>query len=347
MEVGLFIIHALMGALLAGHGAQKLFGIQLAASAERRRRHTRRASSGLTVGSSAAVARTSVRFPLSRARRLSGGVGCHSGEVAVCRAGDMSPNAGRRDVLKRKRPTCPDCRAGHHRRHRPWWARASPTLDPGMGRPWLLLSLSLVGALGGCDLPVDLDEESEGLEALQAARAKARAARYLVVLDEACCNRDGRPVHQRLQFAPGLTVISQNGRLVLWARRDVEYTLRRDGGCYERHTEFSRGDLREVRRTTVVPYEVDEAVARKVGSRTLIRWQVHQGVDSPGIEGQLSLDPRGRPEKGRERTMRWGAKPPSHWIARRYRFPSRLRLAAPRPSCTERAARRDAPARAP
>jgi hypothetical protein len=69
MEVGLFIIHALMGALLAGHGAQKLFGIQLAASAERRRRHTRRASSGLTVGSSAAVARTSVRFPLSRARR--------------------------------------------------------------------------------------------------------------------------------------------------------------------------------------------------------------------------------------------------------------------------------------
>lgn len=27
MEVGLFIIHALIGALLAGHGAQKLFGI--------------------------------------------------------------------------------------------------------------------------------------------------------------------------------------------------------------------------------------------------------------------------------------------------------------------------------
>lgn len=47
-----------------------------------------------------------------------------------------------------------------------------------MSGRWLLLSLSLVGALGGCDLPVGSNEESEGLKALQAAPEKADAARF-------------------------------------------------------------------------------------------------------------------------------------------------------------------------
>jgi hypothetical protein len=184
-----------------------------------------------------------------------------------------------------------------------------------MGSWWLLPPLGLVGMLGACVLPGGSDGEVDGLEALRAARAEARAACYLVVRDEACCNREGRAVHQGMRFAPGLTVISQNGRLVLWARRDVAYTLRRDRGCYERQTQFSRGDLREVRRTTVVPYEVDEARVRTIGGRTLIRWQVDQGIDSPGIEGRLRLDRSGRPAEGRERTMRWG---PSRRAAGRF-----------------------------
>jgi hypothetical protein len=61
-----------------------------------------------------------------------------------------------------------------------------------MGRPWLLLSLGLAAALGGCDLRLGSNEESEGLAALQAAREKADTARYLVALDTACCDRDGR-----------------------------------------------------------------------------------------------------------------------------------------------------------
>jgi hypothetical protein len=46
-----------------------------------------------------------------------------------------------------------------------------------------------VGALGGCDLPVGSNAESEGLGELQAAREKADAARNLVALDTACCDR--------------------------------------------------------------------------------------------------------------------------------------------------------------
>jgi hypothetical protein len=64
------------------------------------------------------------------------------------------------------------------------------------GRPWLLLSLGLVAALGGCDLRLGSNEESDGLESLQAAREKADAARYLVALDTACCDRDGNRLSQ-------------------------------------------------------------------------------------------------------------------------------------------------------
>jgi hypothetical protein len=120
-----------------------------------------------------------------------------------------------------------------------------------MSRRWLLLSLSLVGALGGCDLPAGSNEESEGLEALQAAREQADAARYLVALDTACCDRDGNRLSQRLQFGPRMTQIWQNGRVVGWQRlapgaarreRDVSYSLRHGRGCYDRHTagEFER-----------------------------------------------------------------------------------------------------------
>ena len=106
----------------------------------------------------------------------------------------------------------------------------------------LLLSLSLVGALGGCDLPPGSNDGSEGLEALQAAREKADAARYLVALDIACCDRDGNPVSQRLLFATRLTQISQDGRVVLWQRlapggagreSELSYSLRHGRGCYD------------------------------------------------------------------------------------------------------------------
>jgi hypothetical protein len=56
----------------------------------------------------------------------------------------------------------------------------------------LLLSLVLVAALGGCDPRIGSNEESKRLAALQAAREKADTARYLVALDTACCDRDGR-----------------------------------------------------------------------------------------------------------------------------------------------------------
>jgi hypothetical protein len=101
-----------------------------------------------------------------------------------------------------------------------------------------------VGALGGCDLPFESDGESEGLEALRAARATADAARYLVAVDTDGFDREGNRLTQRLEFAPRLTRIWQKGRVVLWERlaprgasreRDVSYSLRHGRGCYDRH----------------------------------------------------------------------------------------------------------------
>ena len=164
----------------------------------------------------------------------------------------------------------------------------------------------------------------DGSELLEQARAKARGAPYLVV--------DG-PRTQRLELTPRVTVISQRGRVMLWSRREVEYALRPVLRCYERHTEFSRGDIAETRRDTVVPYEVDAARVDTVGGRKVIHWHVDQESEAAGIEGVITLRRDGAPALARERTMRWGAIPPSRWYVRSYRYPSRLSVPVPGPAC--------------
>jgi hypothetical protein len=164
----------------------------------------------------------------------------------------------------------------------------------------------------------------DGSEQLERARAKARSAPYLVV--------EG-PQTQRLELTPRVTVISQHGRAMLWSRRDVEYALRPVLRCYERNTEFSRGDIAETRRDTVVPYDVDSARLDTVDGRKVIRWRVDQEDEAAGIEGSLTLRRDGAPVLARERTMRWGAIEPSRWYVRRYRYPDRLNVPVPGPAC--------------
>lgn len=191
---------------------------------------------------------------------------------------------------------------------------------------------ALMVAVPGCAGSDESGRRPEGLEVLERARAKARSAPYLVVAG---------PLGQRLERTPRVTVIWEGGRLRLWARRDVEYTLRRGGDCYERHSDFNRGDIAEIRRNTVVPYEVDQASIHTVGGRTVIRWRVRQEGDTPGNEGKLGLHRDGRPAVSRERTMRWGARRASRWLVRRYGYPSRLSVPPPRPPCRERSGTRE------
>ena len=208
-----------------------------------------------------------------------------------------------------------------------------------MSRLWLLLSLSLVGALGGCDLSLGSNEESEGLEALHAARDKADAARYLVALDTACCDRDGNRLSQRLQFAPRLTKVWQNGRVVLWqrlapasARQERAYFLRHGRGCYDRHTagEFERTGVIEMRRGIVVPQElIDDAELTESRGRTFIRLRGPISERGTRVEGRLYLDRAGRPARKLERVAFVSRRPPRRWYERRYRYPDRLDLGTP------------------
>jgi hypothetical protein len=188
-----------------------------------------------------------------------------------------------------------------------------------------LLSLGVAIALGSCGGCEDSSENSEGLEALQAARAKARAARYLVAVD------DGG---QRIEFAPGVTVISRRGRVLLWARRDVEYALSTGRGCYERHTDFERADLVEVRRDIVVPQAlIDEAELAESGGHPLIRWRGPVNERGSQVEGRLYLDRARRPVLKRERIV-WAVRHPrGGWLDRRYRYPANLDLDPPEPRC--------------
>jgi hypothetical protein len=193
-----------------------------------------------------------------------------------------------------------------------------------MGSRHLLGLCVLSVAVPGCAGSDASTPRPDGPELLERARAKARGAPYLVV--------DG-PRTQRLQLTPRVTVISQRGRVMLWSRRDVEYALRPALRCYERYTEFSRGDIAETRRDTVVPYEVDAASVHTVGGRKVIRWRVDQESEAAGMEGSLALRRDGAPALARERTVRWGAIPPSRWYVRRYRYPSRLSVPVPVPAC--------------
>jgi hypothetical protein len=193
-----------------------------------------------------------------------------------------------------------------------------------MGHRHILGLCVLSVAVPGCAGSDASTARRDGSELLEQARAKARGAPYLVV--------DG-PRTQRLELTPRVTVISQRGRVMLWSRRDVEYALRPVLRCYERHTEFSRGDIAETRRDTVVPYEVDAASVETVGGRTVVRWRVDQESEAAGIEGVVTLRRDGAPALARERSRRWGAIPPSGWYVRRYRYPSRLSVPVPGPAC--------------
>jgi hypothetical protein len=198
-----------------------------------------------------------------------------------------------------------------------------------MGR-WLLLSLGLVVAVGGCDLPVGSDDGSDALEALQAARREGRAARYLVVQDSGGVDSAGRRLRQRISFAPGLTVISRNRRVVLWERRDVSYLWRSGRRCYDRHTEFEHGDLIEMRRDIVVAAAlVDEAELVDSDHRTVVRWRGPIAERGYRVEGRLYLDRVGRPVLKRERTAWAGGRPYGPRYERRYRYPARLDLGRP------------------
>jgi hypothetical protein len=186
----------------------------------------------------------------------------------------------------------------------------------------LLLSLAalsvMVVACGGSG-----GEGSEGLRALRQARLKARSARFVVVLQ-------GQGL--RLELTPRLTVTSRRGRILNWETADVEYTPRRGRDCYERYTEFLHADTLEVRRNIVAP-KVDEARVERANGRTVIRWRIPRAVDAAAREGEVYLDRRGRPVLTRERSLRWGAIPPSRWSAARFRYPTRLEVPPPGPRC--------------
>jgi hypothetical protein len=183
-----------------------------------------------------------------------------------------------------------------------------------MSRLRAALALGLIGALGGCDVPGGSGDDA--LEVLRSARARARAAPYLTVFD-----KGGRSV----QFAPGLTVIRRNGDLLVWERRDVSYTLRKDRGCYDRTTEFLRADARELRRDIVVPEALIED-AELAGSKDHreIHWHGPRAEEGYRVEGIVYLDRAGRPVRKRERTSSLSGRPLDPWVERRYRYPSGL-----------------------
>jgi hypothetical protein len=195
-----------------------------------------------------------------------------------------------------------------------------------MSRLRVALVVGLAGALGGCDLPGGSGDDA--LEALQAARARARAAPYLTVVD-----KGGRSV----QFAPGLTVIWRNGDVVVWERRDVSYTLRKDRRCYDRTTEFERADARELRRDIVVPKAlIEDAELAGPEDHREIRWHGPRAEEGYRVEGILYLDRTGRPVRKRERTRSLSGRPLDPWLERRYRYPSSLAVEhhPPGPRCT-------------
>jgi hypothetical protein len=204
-----------------------------------------------------------------------------------------------------------------------------------VGRSRLLLSLGLAGAICGCDLPGGASAGPNGREALESARTKAQSARYLVVLDDVGVGREGRRPRQRLEFSPGLTVISQNGRVLLWESRDVSYTLRKRPRCYDRSTHFERADAVELKRDIVVPRgllsraELDESRGRPV-----IRWRGPVTERGYRVEGLVQLDEAGRAVLKRERVTWLGRGRRGNSYERRYRYPARLKLGPPpRPRC--------------
>jgi hypothetical protein len=186
-----------------------------------------------------------------------------------------------------------------------------------MSRLRVALAIGLAGSLGGCDLP---GSGADALDVLKEARAKARAAPYLTVVGHG----------QSTQFAPGLTVISRHGTILVWETKNVSYIRSKQRDCYMRSTEFERADDVEIRRDAVVA-DAFLHKAQLVGSE--IRWQGPDAEEGYRVEGIVYLDRAGRPVRVRERTAQLNGEHRDPWSERRYSYPSSLDIKHPGPVC--------------
>lgn len=188
-------------------------------------------------------------------------------------------------------------------------------------RSRLLLTASLVVAIavGGCG-------GSAG-DALEEARAKTLSARHLVV------SQSGGRV---LYFSPGLTVIKKRGRVLAWTTADEEFTRKANKRCYQRHTDFTRDDVRDQRRAVAPPDVPGVDLEEDNGVRVLAGREKH--MDYADTEFEARLDDEGRLAEARYRSARFGVLPASRWATAVYRYPTaeqfrRMAGPPPRPRC--------------
>jgi hypothetical protein len=151
-------------------------------------------------------------------------------------------------------------------------------------------------------------------ESVRQAASKTRSARYLVV---------SQPGGRRLLISPDLLVIERHGRVVAWTRTADELTWRDNKHCYDRHTEFNRDDVRQMR-AAVVPQDL--AAGRE------------EHDEGPDVEYESTLDSSGRLATVRWRAAEFGGQPAGRWYTARYRYPSAAQFAslagpAPGPRC--------------
>jgi hypothetical protein len=178
--------------------------------------------------------------------------------------------------------------------------------------------VAVLGSLG-CNEP-------SGTEALAQARQRLMDAPRVVV----------ERTHRRVEtYAPGLTVIEENGHVLNWANRRVEHYWLEDGSCYDTSTEFERADFRDQRRGAVP--EVSSARVEQRSGRTVVIWRLEDQERAPDREGSVLLDEEGRPVLVRGRSEPWGGEPARADPSTRISYPARVRIPRPSPLC------RDAP----
>jgi len=168
----------------------------------------------------------------------------------------------------------------------------------------------------------------EGAAALERARSAVLDAPYLQV-----GQTGGR---RRLLLSARSIVIAQNGRVLAWRSGDEEFTLRSSGRCYERYTDFNRGDIVGQRRGVAPPLVADVSLRERNGREVVSGRERH--MDFADTEFEVFLDRSGRPERMRQRSARNGVVAPSRWNTTTYRYLSRSRFRrltgeAPTPRC--------------
>lgn len=115
-----------------------------------------------------------------------------------------------------------------------------------------------------------------------------------------------------------VNVLKRRGQVLIWEDGRRSFTWRSGMRCFDRHTEYRRGAVTDVRRSASPPDLTGSRLSIRHGTRVVRGRARHTDFADTLFEVRIASS--GRPQAMRQRQARFGVIPPGRWFHNRYEF---------------------------